>query len=192
MATSTTKNHDQTSTEKKLDDLYELIEGIEIAMMTTRRPDGYLVSRPMATQKRENGSDLWFWTSTETHKLDELEFDPHVNIAFLKPGGQEWVSVSGTARLSKDRAKIQELYQLDWKAWIGDEGGARDGGPGDPRIVLIFVDAHTVVYQKKDRPLPAVLFDMVKGIVTGEPAKSGDLRHVSEAELRSGDSEARL
>jgi len=38
------------STTKKLDELYALIDGIEIAMFTTRRPDGQLVSRPMATQ----------------------------------------------------------------------------------------------------------------------------------------------
>ena len=33
--------------EKKLDDLYKLIDGIDIAMLTTRRADGHLVSRPM-------------------------------------------------------------------------------------------------------------------------------------------------
>jgi general stress protein 26 len=41
---------DTPSLSKKLDDLYDLIEGIEIAMFTTRRPDGHLASRPMATQ----------------------------------------------------------------------------------------------------------------------------------------------
>jgi chloramphenicol 3-O-phosphotransferase len=45
---------------KKLDDLYDLIDGIEIAMFTTRRADGHLVSRPMQTQERTSGVDLWF------------------------------------------------------------------------------------------------------------------------------------
>ena len=40
---------DSVPTDKKLDDLYELIDGIEIAMLTTRRADGHLVSRPMQT-----------------------------------------------------------------------------------------------------------------------------------------------
>ena len=44
---------------KKLDELYGLIEGIEIAMFTTRRADGHLVSRPMATQTQAEGSDLY-------------------------------------------------------------------------------------------------------------------------------------
>ena len=42
----------------KIEELYELIEGIEIAMFTTRRDDGHLVSRPMATQARADGADL--------------------------------------------------------------------------------------------------------------------------------------
>lgn len=39
--------------EKNLDELYGLIEGIEIVMFTTRRKDGRLVPRPMATHKRK-------------------------------------------------------------------------------------------------------------------------------------------
>ena len=36
-------------TEKKLDDLYKLVDGISVAMFTTRRLDGRMVSRPMQT-----------------------------------------------------------------------------------------------------------------------------------------------
>ena len=46
----------------ELDKFYGLVENIEIAMMTTRRPDGHLESRAMATQKRAAGADLWFVT----------------------------------------------------------------------------------------------------------------------------------
>ncbi len=49
---------------------------IEIAMVTTRRPDGRLVSRPIATQTQAEGSDLWFVTNIESHKMDELESIP--------------------------------------------------------------------------------------------------------------------
>ena len=45
---------DAVPTDKKLDDLYDLIDGIEIAMLTTRRADGHLVSRPMQTQERDD------------------------------------------------------------------------------------------------------------------------------------------
>ena len=171
---------------KKLKELYQLIDGIEIAMFTTRRQDGRLVSRPMATQTQAEGSDLWFVTDIESHKLDELEFDPQVNLAYYRDRTREWVSVSGTATVSQDRRLIRELYRPDWKAWFGDQGGARDGGPDDPRLALISVDVDSVVYLKVDKPAPLVLFEVAKGMVTGTPPDVGAQRKVSGSELDRG------
>ena len=187
MASETVRaNRDDAPTEKKLDDLYELIDGIEVAMMTTRRPDGHLVSRAMATQERRTGADLWFVSDVEAHKLDELAHDPHVNLAYYKDRTREWVSVSGTAILSRDRNLVRELYKPDWKAWFPDEGGERNGGPDDPRIVLIRVDAHSVVYSKKDRPAPMVLFEIAKAMATGSAPNVADVRRLDERELEGG------
>lgn len=168
---------------KKVDDLYKLIEGIETAMFTTRRSDGHLVSRPMATQKREPGADMWFVTDIESQKMDELENDAHVSLAYYNVKTWEWVSVSGTVTISQDRELIRELYEPDWKAWFGDEGGARDGGPNDPRFALLLVDAHSVVYGKRNKPKPLVLFELAKGILTGKEPDVSDVRHVSEKEM---------
>ncbi|MEO7474228.1 MAG: pyridoxamine 5'-phosphate oxidase family protein [Gemmatimonadales bacterium] len=169
--------------DKKLDELYELIEGIEIAMFTTRRQDGQLVSRPMATQTQAEGSDLWFVTNVESHKLDELEVDPHVNLAYYKDRTREWVSASGTATVSQDRRAIHELYRKDWRAWFGDEGGARDGGPDDPRLALIAVDVQSVIYLKVNKPQPVVLFEVARAMVTGNPPNVGSQREVSGEEI---------
>jgi general stress protein 26 len=187
MADNTTeKNRDnEVPTEKKLDDLYKLIDGIEVAMFTTRRADGYLVSRPMQVQERRTGSDLWFWTNGDSHKLEELAADPHVNLGFYKDRTREWVSVSGTAVLSRDKSLIREFYSPDWRAWLGDEGGERDGGPDDPRIVLILITAHSVTYSIKDRPAPLQLFSVVKGMITGEAPKMADQRELGVQELYS-------
>jgi general stress protein 26 len=176
------------STEKKLDQLYELIDGIEIAMLTTHAADGTLVSRPMATQAIRRGTDLWFMTNVETHKVDELVADPRVNLAYYKDGSREFVSVSGIAHVTQDKLAIHELYQPDWKAWLGDEGGQRDGGPDDPRIALIEVEAQSAVYLKSDRPRPLQLFSVLKGIVTGEPPKIGDMGRLDRRELARGPS----
>ena len=66
MSKAADRNRDSAPLDKKLDDLYQLIEGIEIAMFTTRRPDGHLVSRPMATQTQAEGSDLWLTPSVRS------------------------------------------------------------------------------------------------------------------------------
>lgn len=187
------KNRDnEVPLEKKLDDLYKLIDGIETAMVTTRRADGHLVSRAMATQRRTAGADLWFMTNAESEKFEEIANDSHVNVSYYRDRTREWVSVSGSAILTKDRDLIDSLYQPDWKMWLGDTGdGKRDGGPHDPRIALILVEAVSATYSKKDRPMPVVLFQLAKGFITGEPPKVADLRELSREDLRSGGGELR-
>jgi general stress protein 26 len=180
------KNRDSAApTGKKLDDLYKLIDGIEIAMFTTRRADGQLVSRPMATQERVTGTDLWFVTDISSHKLDDLRSDPNVNLSYYNVKSREWVSVAGTATVTQDRNLIKELYKPDWKAWFGDEGGEKNGGPDDPRLALILVEAQSVEYLVTTKPKPIVLFEVAKAMVTGNPPKVGEQRHLNERELRT-------
>jgi general stress protein 26 len=171
------------TTHGRTEELYRLIADIEIAMFTTRRADGQLVSRPMATQARSAGADLWFVTDKSTDKLDELNADAHVNIAYYNTKSREYVSVSGTARVLDDREKIRELYRPDWKAWFpGDD--QRSGTPDDPRITLIAVDATSAVYLKIDKPKPIVLFEVVKGMVTGSTPDVGEVQQLSGRELK--------
>ena len=128
-----------------LEKLYAHIDDIKIAMMTTRRPDGHLQSRAMATQKRSPGADLWFVTLDTSEKLRDLEFDPHVNLSYYKDRTREWISVSGIATVTRDRQKIHELYAPDWNMWFPKEGDPRHGTPDDPRMALIGVDVHAAV-----------------------------------------------
>ena len=145
--------------DEKLDRLYQLIEDIEVAMLTTRRRDGSLVSRPMGTQRRAEGAHFWFVTEEGSPRIGEIVVDPNVNLSYYKARTKEWVSVSGTARISRDRSKIRELYEPTWKVWFPDQGGNRNGGPDDPRILLIGVEAHSAHFMKVDKTSPMVLFD---------------------------------
>ena len=163
-----------------LEKLYSHIDDVEIAMMTTRRADGHLQSRAMATQKRADGADLWFVTLEDTPKLDELAADPHVNLSYYNARTREWFSVSGIASITRDRGKIHELYASDWAVWFPKEGDPRHGTKDDPRMVLIGVDVHAAVFLEVNKPQPIVLFEVVKGWVTGSTPEIGELQHVKE------------
>ena len=104
----------------ELSKLYDLVDEIEIAMMTTRRADGHLEARPMATQKRAAGADLWFVSAEGTAKLRDLEHDPHVNLAFYKDRTREWISVSGLATMSRDRDSTTSRARNPTRARISD------------------------------------------------------------------------
>lgn len=170
---------EQNEQQKRIDDLYELVDGIETAMFVTQRGDGALVSRPMATQKRNPIADLWFVTDVESNKIDELDANPGINLSYFSIKSKEWVSVSGTATISTDRATIRELYEPDWRMYFGAIDEVRDGGPDDPRLALILVDAQSVIYLKQEKSTPAVLFELLKGRITGERPDLGEAKSVT-------------
>jgi len=163
-----------------LDKFYAMVDDIEIAMMTTRRADGHLESRAMASQKRAAGADLWFVSRDNTAKLRDLAADPHVNLSYYKDRTREWISVSGLATISRDRQKIHELYAADWKMWFAEEGDPRHGTPDDPRMVLIGVSIHAAVFLEVSKPQPVVLFELVKGWVTGSEPELGKMHHIEK------------
>jgi len=163
---------------RDLQKLYEHIDDIEIAMMTTRRVDDHLESRAMATQKHVPGADLWFVTTAESGKIKAIERDPHVNLSYYKDRTREWVSVSGLATISRDRTTIRELYAPDWRAWFGAGDDPRYGTADDPRIVLIGVDVHAAIFLEVNKPRPVVLFELVKGWLTGEPQDIGEMHRL--------------
>ncbi len=168
----------------ELDRFYALIDDLEIAMMTTRRPDGHLESRAMANQKRAAGADLWFVTGEGTAKLRDIEGDPHVNLAYYKDRTREWISVSGLATISRDRDKLRELYAPDWSFWFPQDGDPRHGTADDPRFVLIGVDVQAAVFLEVNKPTPVVLYELVKGWLSGDAPELGKTHTLEQPHRR--------
>ncbi|MBP6786152.1 MAG: pyridoxamine 5'-phosphate oxidase family protein [Candidatus Promineofilum sp.] len=128
------KTHDE-----KIEKLGELIKDIDIAMLTTVDDDGRLRSRPMGTQEVEFDGDLWFMTAIDTGKASEISRENRVNVSYAKPGDNRYVSVSGTAVLINDKAKIDELWSPIYKAYFPE-------GKDDPRLRLIKVSVEKAEY----------------------------------------------
>jgi general stress protein 26 len=164
----------------ELEKFYSIVESIETAMLVTRRADGHLRARAMANQKRAGGADLWFVTMEGSAKLVDIEHDSHVNLSYFRDDNREWVSVSGTAIISRDRDKIRELYMPDWKIWFADDGDPLHGTADDPRMVLIGVTVHAAEFLEVNKPRPVLLFEMVKGFITGEEPQFGEMHHITQ------------
>jgi general stress protein 26 len=120
---------------KALDDLAEVMRGIDLCMMTSHRADGSLHTRPMSNNGEVDfEGDAWFFTSRETPKVQELEADPRVGLSYV--GGSKrapvWVAVSGVAEIVDDAETKKELWLKELDRWFED-------GPEDPGVVLIHV-----------------------------------------------------
>jgi general stress protein 26 len=164
----------------ELERLYSAIEDLDTAMMTTRRADGHLLSRPMANQRPAAGADLWFVTADGSDKLDDLGHDPHVNLSYYRDSDKQWVSVSGTAAISRDRAKIRELFAPDWSIWFPADGDPRHGTADDPRMVLIGVTVHTAVFLEVNKSRPVLLYEVLKGWLTGTEPQLGETHELAQ------------
>ncbi|KAJ9150825.1 Blue light-inducible protein Bli-3 [Pleurostoma richardsiae] len=174
------------SLKQKVEDLSEFVSACKFGMMTTRdSKSGKLVSRCMAVAAKESGGiDLLFHTNTESHKTDELEADPHVNISFLNSSG-DWASIAGTAEIVTDRSLVKKHYSSQLKAWLGDLGdGKHDGGPEDPRIGVIRVKTASATYAIANKNVVSRLTDVAQGVVSGKPAQVNKLREVNENEVK--------
>ncbi|PQE29237.1 bli-3 protein [Rutstroemia sp. NJR-2017a BBW] len=181
------KNLDEPSLKEKVEDLSAFMDACKFGMMTTRDgKTGALVSRCMALAAKEHGgTTLLFHTNTESGKTDELESDSHINISFLNGSG-EWASISGFAKVETDRETVRKYYSPSLKAWIGDLGdGTHDGGPEDPRIGVIKVDAKTATYAVSRVSMLGRAKEMAQGVITGEAPKVNKLREISEEEINT-------
>ncbi|MDQ3799748.1 MAG: pyridoxamine 5'-phosphate oxidase family protein [Acidobacteriota bacterium] len=151
--------------------LNDLIKGIKVAMLTTN-DGGVLRSRPMQTQNFEFDGDLWFFTSSKAHKTEEIEKDNRVNAAYSAPESNTYVSVSGTAEIVRDRAKIDEYWNDILKAWFPE-------GKDSPDLVLLRVAVEEAEYWDSPSSTIVQIAGFVKALATGERAEGGENRKIS-------------
>jgi len=141
-------------------------------MLTTVDTEGCLRSRPMQTQQAEFDGDLWFFTGRDTHKTDEVSRDNHVNLSYAEPGDNRYVSVSGTASLVSDQAKIKELWNPLLKAWFPK-------GVDDPNIVLLKVEVDKAEYWDAPSSKVVQIVGFMKALATGERYHPGENKVLS-------------
>ena len=154
--------------EDDLQKVRELVKDIDFCMLTTVDENGDLHSRPMSVNGDiDPDGDLWFFTAASSHKVSEIDKQPKVNVNFADPENQNYVSITGTAQLVRDRKKIEELWKPEFKMWFPE-------GKDDPDIALLRINLEKAEYW--DSPSSTVGFALrfVSSLVTGKEAEYGE------------------
>ena len=152
--------------------LFDLIKDIKFAMLTTVDDGGSLRSRPMANRQAETfDGALWFFTHASAHKTEEVRREHQVNVSFADPDSQNYVSISGTAELSRDQAKIDELWTPVTKAWFPK-------GKDDADTALLKITIAKAEFWDAPSGAMAHLIGLAKGAVTGDH-KVGENKKIS-------------
>jgi general stress protein 26 len=119
------------------DRVWELMDKIGFCMLATL--DGeWIRSRPMSAYVCREEHGIYFLTDVESAKDEDIAARPQVNLAFADTSGQTYVSLTGEAVVSNDRAKIRELFSTPAKAWWNDAE--------DPSIRVLKITPHDAQY----------------------------------------------
>lgn len=145
----------------------EYVKDIDFTMMVTVDEQGELQSRPMSTQKAEFDGDLYFFAFDYSNKVKHIKANPKVNLAYSQPEKQNHLSLKGDAEISKDRAKMEELWSPELKAWFPQELDT-------PGITLIKVKVKTAEYWDASSSFIAHSIGLIKSTITGESPSVGD------------------
>jgi general stress protein 26 len=156
--------------------LFELIASFSTAMLVTHALDGSLRARPLSVAKPHGDGRVYFSTSIDSPKVLELDADPRVVITF-QDGGR-YVSLSGTAEISRDRALVDALWSELWKVWF-------PGGKDDPTLAIIAVTPSEGEYwDQTGLAGMRYFFRSAKGYLTGtKPADGADSQQNAKVPL---------
>lgn len=144
--------------------LWEMIHDIRFAMFTTHHRDGHLHSRPMTTQnsKMDEHNMLWFFMSRDGEPVADIARDDVVNLVYVDPSDDTYVSVSGTATVVEDQAKKEALWTTMAQAWF-------PGGVTDPNLALVQVRIAHANYWDIAQSKIVQLFHIATAVLTGTP-----------------------
>lgn len=114
----------------------ELIDSTSNCFFVTRTSyPGSTNARPMAVQEIDDEGNLWFVSSSDTHKDHELQNNPEVYLYFQSSGasgGGEFLEILGRASVSHDQQRIERLWKPEFNAWF-------EMGKEDPKVSVIKV-----------------------------------------------------
>ncbi len=89
-------------------------------------------SRPMGALQVDDAGRMWFMSAADSHKNAELATDPQVRLYFQATEHSGFMALEGRATVSRDQAKIEELWSPLMKTWFTE-------GKEDSRITTIAV-----------------------------------------------------
>ena len=155
--------------------LTDLLDDFNTGMLVTRATNGDLRARPMAVSEECEDATLYFATSAESAKADEIHLNPEVCVTFQSK--TRYLSLSGRAELLNDRALIEKLWAPDWKIWFPE-------GKNDPELRVLKVDARRGEYwDLSGTGMLKFIWEAGKALVQGEEMSDLSEKEHAKVEL---------
>jgi len=118
-------------------------------------------TRPMGVQQVDEQGNLWFLSSSDSHKNQEIAINPNVTLHFQGSAHSDFLVLKGSASASRDQNKIKELWNPIFKTWFTE-------GEDDPRISVIKVTPTEGYYWDTKHGFAVAGIKMAIGALTGK------------------------
>ncbi len=151
------------------DRVWELAGKIKICMFITWDGERQR-ARPLAANVMKEEDAIYFLVDVGGVKDDQVKKFPIVTLAFADTSGNKYVSMTGKAAVTNDRAKIAELWTPDNKAFWDSKD--------DPAIRLITVTPDDAEVWDSPGMIVATV-KMLTAAVTGAKVELGNNRKVA-------------
>ena len=156
------KTETQTGAERA--HLCQLIEHMQLAMLTTCNESGELVSRPMVPLEMASDGAIWFFSSRQSYKIKQLRA---LNLTFTDADRGTYVSISGHGELHSDRLRIKRLWSLAAKPWFPE-------GPDATDLCLIKVVPVAAEYWDAPHSKMVRMFAIAASVISGKAIGMGE------------------
>lgn len=149
-----------------LDKLRELVKEVRICMLCTKHRD-HIDSKPMSTSDIDEDGTIWFFTDEFTEKVEQVEENPQVCLAYSDPSKNSYLSVSGIAGVVHEKGKMEDLWNPMLKAWFPQ-------GLDTPNIALLKINPTHAEFWDSSSSKMVTFFQAIKAGVTGERFDAGE------------------
>lgn len=153
------------SQQEAIDKFKQLVKHESICLFTTQLTQVPLTTRPMGVQKVCDQGNFWFLSSSDSDKNAEIAIDNRVQLFFVNTSDYEFLSVYGTASISRDQQKIDEFWSDMNKAWFE--------GKDDPRITVIKVTPEEGFYWDTKNGKLVSMIKILASAVSGKTLEEG-------------------
>lgn len=154
------------SQHEAIEKLQQLIKHQPTCLFSTRLNSIPQTTRPMSVQEVSDDGTFNFLSSTESNKNSEINIDPRVQLYFMNTSDYEFLTIFGTATITKDKRTIDRYWNNMAKAWFPE-------GKEDPRVSVIqFAPSEGFYWDTKDGKLVS-LIKIAASAVIGKTLQEG-------------------
>ncbi|WP_207534075.1 pyridoxamine 5'-phosphate oxidase family protein [Desertivirga arenae] len=151
----------------------ELIDGIDIAILSTYNGNE-IKARPMATTEVDEDGNIWFFTNEYSGKVDDVEAEHKVSVTYSNSTHNTYVVVSGNAIVVEDRIKMEKLFNSATRAFFPQ-------GVDTPDLALLKVRPYEIEYWINQHDEGMLRF---MGILGSSPVIDEELHHGEHGKIK--------